>query len=97
MINYEFYIYILANYTRTVLYVGVTNDLSRRLREHMEGKVHGFTKSYNCKFLMYYEQFQYIDQAISREKEINKWRHEKKNALSEYVTEIQNINDNIYQ
>jgi len=81
MSDYYFYVYILTNKYKTVLYVGLTNDLSRRLYEHQSGKAHGFTERYNCCFLVYYEVFKYINEAIHREKEIKKWKREKKNNL----------------
>ncbi len=78
---HEYYIYILTNQNKTVLYIGVTNNLSRRLKEHFEGKVPGFTQQYRCRYLIYYELFQFIDQAIAREKELKAWRREKKEML----------------
>ena len=77
--NRDYFVYILTNLKKNVLYVGVTNDISRRLHEHISGAIPGFTKKYNCKDLIYYEQFDYINNAISREKEIKGWRREKKN------------------
>ena len=77
----RFSIYILTNFHKTVLYIGVTNDLSRRLLEHMTGSFPGFTKKYNCCYLVYYEQFQYVNDAIYREKELKNWRREKKERL----------------
>ena len=68
--NTTFYIYILTNWKKTVLYIGVTNDLTRRLREHISGAIPGFSHKYKCKDLVYYEQFDYINNAIQREKEI---------------------------
>lgn len=64
------------------MYTGVTNDLSIRLTQHIEG-IHksSFTSKYKCHFLIYYEHFQYIDQAIAREKEIKGWSRKKKNDL----------------
>ena len=85
---YRGYIYIVTNENKTVLYVGVTNNLSRRLREHYEGsKQHkrSFTGRYNCFYLVYYEGFHSITEAIAREKEIKKWRREKKVNLIERV------------
>ena len=66
-----------------MLYIGVTNDLSRRLYEHKENKgtTKSFTGKYYCYNLIYYERFSHIDHAIEREKEIKKWRREKKEAL----------------
>ncbi|WP_240925083.1 GIY-YIG nuclease family protein [Maribellus sediminis] len=78
-----YFIYFLTNWNKNVLYVGVTNNLSRRLTEHLTGKFSGFTKKYNCNILVYYEEFEYINNAILREKEIKSWRREKKNALIE--------------
>jgi putative endonuclease len=78
---HEYYIYIVTNQNKTVLYIGVTNNLSRRLKEHFEGKVPGFTQQYKCRYLIYYELFQFIDQAIAREKELKSWRREKKEIL----------------
>ena len=74
--EYTYYVYILSNWNRNVLYVGVTNDLTRRLREHISGSIVGFTQKYNCKDFVYYEQFGYINNAIRREKEIKSWRRE---------------------
>ncbi len=74
------FVYILTNKTKTTLYTGVTNDLKRRITEHQEGKS-GFTNKYNCHYLIYFEEHQTPQNAISREKEIKKWRREKKEKL----------------
>ncbi|MFI5136854.1 MAG: GIY-YIG nuclease family protein [Sphingobacteriales bacterium] len=83
MRNYNFYVYITTNPEKTSLYVGVTNDLTRRLYEHKENKGNGnsFAGKYYCYNLVYYEHFTHINHAIEREKEIKKWRREKKNNL----------------
>lgn len=83
MWNYNFYVYIVTNPVKTVLYVGVTNDLTRRLAEHFENKGNKktFAGKYYCYNLVYYEHFTHIDHAIAREKEIKKWRREKKELL----------------
>jgi putative endonuclease len=83
MWNYNFYVYITTNPDKTVLYIGVTNDLSRRLYEHAEnkGKKETFAGKYYCYNLIYYEHFSNINHAIEREKEIKKWRREKKVSL----------------
>lgn len=65
------------------MYIGVTNDLIRRVTEHKQGIIPGFTKKYNCNKLIYYERYQNINDAINREKEIKKWRREKKIQLFE--------------
>jgi len=70
-------VYILANRSRN-LYTGVTNDLERRLTEHREGTVRGFTSRYNISALVYFEAFGDVRDAIAREKEIKGWRREKK-------------------
>ncbi len=79
---YNFYVYILTNKARTVLYTGVTNNLGRRLQEHKE-KINpsSFTARYNAHYLVYYEHFTWIQLAISREKEIKLMRRSSKIEL----------------
>ena len=69
---YNFWVYILTNKTRTMVYTGITNDLSRRLQEHHKhrGRKKTFTGRYNCHYLVYYEWHKYVLNAIAREKEI---------------------------
>ena len=76
-----YYVYILANPSRT-LYVGVTNDLERRVRQHRAGQSE-FTARYNISRLVHYEVTNSVTIAIAREKEIKAWRREKKMALIE--------------
>ena len=76
-----YYIYIMSNTTDTTLYIGVTNDLERRVQEHKSGLIPGFTQKYCCDKLVYYETYSDIDQAIEREKKLKKWRREKKDWL----------------
>ena len=81
--THNYFVYILTNKNKTVLYIGVTNDLKQRLYEHKhptEG-TRSFTQKYNCYYLIYYEQFEDINQAIAREKELKGWRREKKEKL----------------
>ena len=59
-----------------VLYIGVTNSLRRRITEHKNGLVDGFTKTYQCKKIVYFEQYSVIDDAIRREKQLKNWRRE---------------------
>jgi putative endonuclease len=73
--------YYLANWNNKVLYIGVTNDLERRVFEHKNKLVKGFTEKYNVKKLVYFEQTSDVNAALAREKEIKKWRREKKNKL----------------
>jgi putative endonuclease len=67
------YVYILTNRPNGVLYVGVTNDLVRRVYEHRTGAVEGFTRRYNIKQLVYFEQFDDIGVAIQRERTVKHW------------------------
>lgn len=78
-----YYVYILTNQATTVLYTGVTNNLARRLIEHWmsRGDSKTFAGRYNCYNLIYFEEFQYILNAIAREKQIKGWRKEKKLEL----------------
>ena len=78
----QFYVYILTNATRN-LYVGVTNNLERRMYEHKNGLTPGFTAKYKVTWLAYFEQTSSIESAIAREKEIKGWRRSKKIALVE--------------
>lgn len=75
------YVYIMTNRYKNVLYIGVTNDLKRRINEHEKGLDKGFSKKYNCHYLIYYEEFRSINLAIKRENEIKGWRRAKKDAL----------------
>jgi putative endonuclease len=78
----EYFVYILTNVNRSVLYVGVTNDLERGIIEHWHQMTDNcFTSKYKVYYLLYYERFQLINQAIRREKEIKGWRREKKMKL----------------
>ena len=78
-----YYVYILTNVTREVMYVGVTGDLDRRILEHRDGKGGDFTRRYHVHTLVHVEEFQYVEEAIAREKQIKGWRRSKKNALVE--------------
>jgi len=80
----QYYVYILSNLSKT-LYVGMTNDLLRRVYEHREKFVEGFTKKYNLHKLVYYEQTNDVNSALFRERQIKSWRREKKRALIESV------------
>ena len=78
-----YYVYMMANRSRVVLYTGITNSLMRRVWQHQNGEVEGFTKTYKVNRLVYYERFNHPRDAIAREKEIKGWRREKKSALVE--------------
>lgn len=83
--KHQYYTYIVTNPERTVLYTGVTNNLSQRLIEHWmnRGNPRTFAGRYYCYNLVYFEEFQYVYNAIAREKEIKGWRKEKKLILME--------------
>ena len=81
----QYWVYILTNWSKTVLYIGVTDNLARRLAEHRGKVVDGFTKKYHVDRLVYYEQTNDVNAAIAREKQLKAWRREKKNALIESV------------
>jgi putative endonuclease len=92
----NFFVYIITNHNKTVLYIGVTNNLSRRINEHFQGLVEGFSKKYNCRFLVFYELFDDINFAISREKQIKKWNRSKKENLIQKLNPDWNfLNDSI--
>ena len=95
--NQNFYVYILTNKGRNVLYIGVTNNLARRVHEHETGFNEGsFTSRYKVFFLIYYERFQYINNAIDREKEIKGWRRSKKDELiKEFNPQWRFLNDEL--
>ena len=82
---HTYYVYILTNVKRNVIYVGGTNDLERRVFEHSLGKGGAFTSQYKVNTLVYAEPYQQIEDAIAREKQIKGWRRSKKNALVETV------------
>ena len=77
----NFYVYMMTNRTRSVLYTGVTNSLERRIWFHRNSENKSFTKTYRVDRLVYYEHFNEARYAIAREKEIKGWRREKKNDL----------------
>ena len=68
------YVYILATFKNGTLYIGVTNDLRRRVWEHKHDLVKGFTQEYGVHDLVYYEQYEDIEQAILREKQMKTWK-----------------------
>ena len=79
--EYHYYVYLLTNWNNKVMYVGVTNNLERRVYEHKNKLVEGFTEKYNVFKLVYFEETSDAMSALEREKEIKKWRREKKDAL----------------
>jgi putative endonuclease len=80
---HHFYVYILANKIGGTLYIGVTNDLIRRVAEHRQKSMEGFTKKYEIDRLVYFEQFDDAENAIRREKRLKKWNRAWKIRLIE--------------
>jgi putative endonuclease len=79
--KYVYYVYMMGSSSRRALYTGVTSNLDKRVFEHKNDLVDGFTKKYKCHRLVYFERYEDPSTAISLEKEIKGWRREKKNAL----------------
>ena len=82
--HHTYYTYILTNKYKTVLYIGVTNNLGARLIQHKEGidkNSKSFTSRYKCIYLIYYEKYTWIREAIAREKELKGWMRIKKETL----------------
>ena len=75
------FVYFMSNAHNNVLYIGVTNNLTRRVGEHKAKINKGFTYKYNCDKLVYYEKFDLIVEAIAREKQLKNWKREWKNEL----------------
>jgi putative endonuclease len=82
--EYDFWVYILASRSRN-LYIGVTNDLRHRVTQHKENRPGTYTARYNIQRLVYYEHFQYVINALSRETELKRWTRAQKIALIERV------------
>lgn len=93
---HNYYVYILTNKYRTTFYIGVTNNLGLRLKQHKENIQKGiktFAARYNIEYLVYYENFSWIQLAISREKELKGWRREKKlNLIKSFNEKFESLN-----
>lgn len=72
----QYYVYILTNKTNNVLYIGITNDLIRRMQEHKNKLIPGFTSKYNLTKLVYFEQTSDVNVALNREKQLKNWHRE---------------------
>jgi putative endonuclease len=91
-----YWVYIITNINKNVIYIGVTNDLIRRIHEHEYGINNGFSKQYNCHYLIYFEEFRSINKAIRREKELKGWRRSKKDALIHSINpQLNFLNDQV--
>ncbi len=95
----NYFIYIITNVSKTVLYTGITNDLNQRLIEHFlsAGDAKSFTGKYNVHFLLYYERYADVRDAIEREKEIKGWSRDKKiKLIKEMNPDFKFLNDEIF-
>ena len=88
----DYYVYMLSNKRNTTLYTGVTNNLKRRVFEHKEKLVDGFSKKYNCSKLVWYEHTNCVESAITKEKQMKKWKRTyKENAIKEMNAEWKDL------
>lgn len=96
----SYFTYIVTNKYRTTIYIGVTNNIQRRLSEHYfdsQNTKKSFAGKYNCCDLVYYEQFDCVKTAILREKTLKKWRREKKNQLiKEFNPNWESLNNQVF-
>ncbi|WP_310379906.1 GIY-YIG nuclease family protein [Flavobacterium sp.] len=103
MIEYQegyhtYYVYILTNKAKTVLYTGVTNNLKIRLQQHIEGiNPNSFTAKYKAHYLLYYEKFTWIQKGIAREKEIKGWVRVKKIELIKTINPEMNFLNHLFE
>ena len=94
--NRRFFVYILSNRRRGVLYIGLTNDLIRRLSEHKAKLVPGFTKTYGVVILVYYEEYSSILQARAREATLKRWRRAWKiQLIDEFNPDWRDLSDEL--
>ena len=95
VLDKHYYVYILTNKNDNVLYTGFTNNIYTRISQHKHKIIKGFASKYNCGKLVYYETFNDVKLAISREKEIKKWRREKKiNLINSLNPEWKDLSEN---
>ncbi len=99
MKDHNYFVYIITNKSKSVLYTGVTNDLVVRLYQHREdaiGEQKNFAGRYSCYYLLFFERFENIDQAIAREKQIKGWKRERKiDLISSFNKDWKFLNDTI--
>lgn len=79
----RYFVYILVNHHHNIMYIGLTDNLQRRIEEHKQKKMPGFTQRYNVDKLVYYELYTVAEEAAKREKQLKKWSRSKKNTLVE--------------
>ena len=94
MNNKLYYVYILTNYTHSTFYIGITSNLSRRIYEHNNKLVEGFSKKYNLNILLYYEIYEEVELAINREKKLKRWKKQWKwNIIDKVNPKRKNLYD----
>ena len=86
----KYYIYIMSSRSNSTIYVGVTNNLERRILEHRTPDNNSFTTRYSCHKLVYYEEYSSIDEAIAREKQIKSWSRVRKERLIDIMNPLRN-------
>jgi putative endonuclease len=95
-LNRRFFVYILSNRRRGVLYIGLTNDLIRRLSEHKAKLVPGFTKTYGVVMLVYYEEYSSVMEARAREATLKRWRRAWKiQLIDEFNPDWRDLSDEL--
>ncbi|MBR1908904.1 GIY-YIG nuclease family protein [bacterium] len=93
--NKTYAVYILTNYNETTFYIGVTGDLQKRIWEHKNKVVEGFTKKYNVDKLVYYELTENVESALNREKQLKRWHRQWKiNLIKEMNPEFKDLSEN---
>ena len=94
---HTYYVYIITNKYRSTYYIGMTNNLKKRLRQHIENIEKGnktFAAKYELQYLVFYEKFTWVQQAIAREKELKSWKREKKlNLIRSFNNKFEFLND----
>lgn len=90
----SYYVYIMTNFKNTTLYIGVTNDLSKRVYEHKNKLIDGFTSKYNISKLVYYEETNDVNSALQREKQFKNWHREWKiNLIKSQNPNFEDLNN----
>ncbi len=91
-----YYVYLMANKRNNVLYIGITNDLIRRVYEHKNNLIEGFTNKYNCHKLVWYQHTNDVESAITQEKKMKKWKREyKENVINGMNPEWRDLYDEL--
>ncbi|MBQ6515714.1 GIY-YIG nuclease family protein [bacterium] len=94
--NKTYAVYILTNYNETTFYIGVTGDLQKRIWEHKNKVVDGFTKKYNVDKLVYYELTDNVETALNREKQLKRWHRQWKiNLIKEVNPEFKDLSESL--